>query len=518
MIALMAVSTLTHPAAPPRSGAAEVVAHWIGGAPVAGSGPRLPVFNPATGAVSREVSLGSAEEVRAAVASAQGAWRAWADAPPVRRARVLANFLALLNERRDALAALITSEHGKVFSDAQGEVTRGIEIVEFACGIPQLLKGDFTDQVSTGLDNWTLRQPLGVVAGITPFNFPCMVPCWMFPIAIACGNTFVLKPSEKDPSASLLLAALWAEAGLPDGVFNVVQGDKVAVDAILAHPDIKAVSFVGSTPIARYVYENGTAHGKRVQALGGAKNHMVVLPDADLNLAADAAVSAGFGSAGERCMAVSALVAVHPVGDDLVARIKDRVAGLRVGPGTDDRSEMGPLVTGPHRDKVASYLDSGVREGATLAVDGRVHPVIGGSAEGFWLGPSVLDHVTPAMSCYTDEIFGPVLSVLRAPTYEAAVDLVNNSPYGNGVAIFTNDGGAARRFVSEAEIGMVGVNVPIPVPMAYYSFGGWKSSLFGDTHVHGTEGVHFYTRGKAVTSRWLDPSHGGINLGFPVNT
>jgi malonate-semialdehyde dehydrogenase (acetylating)/methylmalonate-semialdehyde dehydrogenase len=375
------------------------------------------------------------------------------------------------------------------------------------------------------VDSYSIRQPVGVVAGITPFNFPAMVPMWMFPLAIACGNAFVLKPSEKDPSASLLLASLWAEAGLPDGVFSVVQGDKAAVDAILAHPDIKAVSFVGSTPIARYVYENGTKAGQRVQALGGAKNHMVVLPDADLDLAADAAVSAGFGSAGERCMAVSALVAVDPIGDDLVARIRDRVARLRVGPGSDDRSEMGPLVTAPHRDKVASYLDSGVREGATLAVDGRVHPVIGGAMQGagevgggFWLGPSVLDHVTPAMSCYTNEIFGPVLSVLRAPTYEAAVDLVNDSPYGNGVAIFTSDGGAARRFVSEAEIGMVGVNVPIPVPMAYYSFGGWKSSLFGDTHVHGTEGVHFYTRGKVVTSRWLDPSHGGVNLGFPVNT
>jgi len=344
------------------------------------------------------------------------------------------------------------------------------------------------------------------------------VPMWMFANAIACGNTFILKPSEKDPSAGIYLAELLAEAGVPDGVFNVINGDKVAVDAILEHPHIAAVSFVGSTPIAKYIYETGTKHGKRVQALGGAKNHMVVLPDADLDLAADAAVSAGFGSAGERCMAVSALVAVDPVGDDLVARISERVAGLRVGPGTDDRSEMGPLVTGPHRDKVASYLDSGVREGATLAVDGRVHPVIGGTQEGFWLGPSVLDHVTPQMSCYTDEIFGPVLSVLRAPTYEAAVGLVNDSPYGNGVAIFTNDGGAARRFVSEAEIGMVGVNVPIPVPMAYYSFGGWKASLFGDTHVHGTEGVHFYTRGKAVTSRWLDPSHGGINLGFPVNT
>jgi malonate-semialdehyde dehydrogenase (acetylating)/methylmalonate-semialdehyde dehydrogenase len=340
----------------------------------------------------------------------------------------------------------------------------------------------------------------------------------MFPLAIACGNAFVLKPSEKDPSASLLLASLWAEAGLPDGVFSVVHGDKVAVDAILGHPDIKAVSFVGSTPIARYVYENGTRSGKRVQALGGAKNHMVVLPDADLDLAADAAVSAGFGSAGERCMAISVVVAVDPVGDELVSRISDRIGGLRVGPGSDPRAEMGPLVTGPHRDKVASYLDTGVRQGATLAVDGRTHPVIGGDADGFWLGPSVLDHVTTQMSCYSDEIFGPVLSVVRAPSYDTAVELVNSSPYGNGVAVFTNDGGAARRFVSEAEIGMVGVNVPIPVPMAYYSFGGWKASLFGDTHVHGTEGIHFYTRGKVVTSRWLDPSHGGVNLGFPVNT
>jgi len=362
------------------------------------------------------------------------------------------------------------------------------------------------------------RFPLGPIAAITPFNFPAMIPFWFLPYAIACGNTFLLKPSEKDPSASLLIASLLAEAGLPDGVFNVVHGDKVAVDALLTHPGIGAVSFVGSTPIARYVYETGTAAGKRVQALGGAKNHMVVLPDADLDLAADMAVNAGFGSAGERCMAISALVAVDPIGDDLIARIKSRIANLKVGPGDDSRSEMGPLVTGPHRDKVTSYLDSGVREGATLVVDGRVHPILGGPGSGFWLGPSVLDHVTSAMSCYTDEIFGPVLSVLRAPSYSAAIDLVNASPYGNGVAIFTNDGGAARRFVSDIQVGMVGVNVPIPVPMAYYSFGGWKSSLFGDTHVHGTEGVHFYTRGKVVTSRWLDPSHGGVNLGFPVNS
>jgi malonate-semialdehyde dehydrogenase (acetylating) / methylmalonate-semialdehyde dehydrogenase len=501
------------------------ITHWIGGKPWDGEAERHgDVYNPATGQVSGQVDFAAPAEVDLAVKAAKDAFQTWRRVSLAKRASVLFAFRELVRSHASQIAQLITEEHGKVASDAAGEVARGLEVVDFACGIPHLLKGGFSENVSTGVDSYSIRQPVGVVAGITPFNFPAMVPMWMFPLAIACGNTFVLKPSEKDPSASLLLASLWAEAGLPDGVFNVVQGDKVAVDAILGHPDIKAVSFVGSTPIARYVYENGTANGKRVQALGGAKNHMVVLPDADLDLAADAATSAGFGSAGERCMAVSALVAVDPIGDELVSRIRDRVAKLRVGPGVDERSEMGPLVTGPHRDKVASYLDSGVRQGATLAVDGRVHPVIGGMkgagevGGGFWLGPSVLDHVTPEMSCYTDEIFGPVLSVLRAPTYEAAVDLVNNSPYGNGVAIFTNDGGAARRFVSEAEIGMVGVNVPIPVPMAYYSFGGWKASLFGDTHVHGTEGVHFYTRGKAVTSRWLDPSHGGVNLGFPVNT
>ena len=495
------------------------ITHWIGGKPWDGEAERHgDVYDPATGQVSGQVDFASPAEVDLAVKAATDAFATWRRASLARRASVLFTFRELVRARTAELAQLITDEHGKVASDAAGEVARGLEVVDFACGIPHLLKGGFSENVSTGVDSYSIRQPVGVVAGITPFNFPAMVPMWMFPLAIACGNTFVLKPSEKDPSASLLLASLWAEAGLPDGVFNVVHGDKVAVDAILQHPGIKAVSFVGSTPIARYVYENGTKAGKRVQALGGAKNHMVVLPDADLDLAADAAVSAGFGSAGERCMAVSALVAVDPIGDELVSRIRDRVAGLRIGPGSDERSEMGPLVTRPHRDKVASYLDSGVREGATLAVDGRAHAVIGGDHEGFWLGPSVLDHVTPEMSCYTDEIFGPVLSVLRAPSYDAAVQLVNDSPYGNGVAIFTSDGGAARRFVSEAEIGMVGVNVPIPVPMAYYSFGGWKASLFGDTHVHGTEGVHFYTRGKVVTSRWPDPSHGGVNLGFPVNT
>jgi malonate-semialdehyde dehydrogenase (acetylating)/methylmalonate-semialdehyde dehydrogenase len=492
--------------------------HWIGGRLWDGAAERRgDIYNPATGQVTGTVDFASATVVGDAVAAAAKALPGWRSFSLAKRTTVLFAFRELINAHRGELAELVSAEHGKVISDSGGEVARGLEVVEFACGLGHLLKGDYSENVSTGVDAYSIRQPLGVVAGITPFNFPAMVPMWMFPIALACGNTFVLKPSEKDPSASLLLARLLAEAGLPDGVFNVVHGDKEAVDALLTHPDVRAVSFVGSTPIARYVYETGTSAGKRVQALGGAKNHMVVLPDADIDLAADAAVSAGFGSAGERCMAVSVLVAVGPVGDELVAKIADRVHGLRVGPGTDERSEMGPLVTGAHRDKVASYLDTGVKEGATLAVDGRMHPVIGGDSDGFWLGPSVLDHVTPEMSCYRDEIFGPVLSVVRVPSYADALRLVSENPYGNGVAIYTNDGGAARRFVSEVEVGMVGVNVPIPVPMAYYSFGGWKSSLFGDTHIYGTEGIHFYTRGKAVTSRWLDPSHGGVNLGFPVN-
>jgi malonate-semialdehyde dehydrogenase (acetylating)/methylmalonate-semialdehyde dehydrogenase len=495
------------------------VSHWIGGKLWDGAAGRHgDIYDPATGAVTGSVDYASAAVVDDAVAAAAKAFGGWRATSLSRRTQILFAFRELVLGHQQELAGLVSSEHGKVASDAAGEVARGLEVAEFACGIPHLLKGGFSENVSTGVDAYSIRQPLGVVAGITPFNFPAMVPMWMFPIAIACGNTFVLKPSEKDPSASLLLARLWAEAGLPDGVFNVVQGDKEAVDALLAHPDVRAASFVGSTPIARYVYEKGTAAGKRIQALGGAKNHMVVLPDADLDLAADAAVSAGFGSAGERCMAVSVLVAVGRTGDDLVARIAERVGALRVGPGSDEHSDMGPLVTAAHRDKVASYLDSGVREGATLAVDGRVHPVIGGTGDGFWLGPSVLDHVTPQMGCYRDEIFGPVLSVVRAASYDEALALVSQNPYGNGVAIFTNDGGAARRFVSEVEVGMVGVNVPIPVPMAYYSFGGWKASLFGDTHMYGADGIHFYTRGKAVTSRWLDPSHGGVNLGFPVNT
>ena len=494
------------------------VTHWINGKPWDGqAGTRGDIYNPASGQVSGTVDYAGPAEVDAAVAAATAALPGWRGTSLVRRSAVMFAFRELLRSRRPELAAVISAEHGKVESDAAGEVTRGLEVVEFACGIPHLLKGGFSENVGTGVDAYSIRQPVGVVAGITPFNFPAMVPMWMFPIALACGNTFILKPSEKDPSASLLLAEMLAEAGLPDGAFNVVHGGKEAVDAVLTHPGVRAVSFVGSTPIARYVWETAGASGKRVQALGGAKNHMVVLPDADLDLAADAAVSAGFGSAGERCMAISVLVAVDPIGDELVAKISERVAKLRVGPGTDAKAEMGPLVTGAHRDKVASYLESGTRDGAVLAVDGREHPVTGGDPAGFWLGPSVLDHVTPQMSCYTDEIFGPVLSVVRAGSYDDALNVINANQYGNGTAIFTNDGGAARRFTNEVEVGMVGVNVPIPVPMAFYSFGGWKSSLFGDTHVHGTEGVHFYTRGKAVTSRWLDPSHGGVNLGFPVH-
>ena len=494
--------------------------HWIGGKPWTGSeaSRRGEVYNPATGQVTGTVDFAGQAEVDAAVRAAAAAFPGWRETSLVRRSAVMFAFRELVRQHHGELAALISAEHGKVASDAAGEVARGLEVVEFACGIPHLLKGSFSENVSTGVDAYSIRQPLGVVTGITPFNFPAMVPMWMFPIALAAGNTFVLKPSEKDPSAAMLLAELLAQAGLPDGGFNVVHGGKEAVDALLTHPEVRAVSFVGSTPVARYVSELGTSSGKRVQALGGAKNHMVVLPDADIDLAADAAVSAGFGSAGERCMAISVLVAVDPIGDELVGKIAERVARLRVGPGDDEQSEMGPLVTRAHRDKVAGYLDSGVAEGAVLAVDGRAHPVTGGSADGFWLGPSVLDQVRPEMSCYADEIFGPVLCVVRAASYAQALAVVNGNPYGNGTAIFTNDGGAARRFTHEVEVGMVGVNVPIPVPMAFYSFGGWKASLFGDTHVHGTEGVHFYTRGKAVTSRWLDPSHGGVNLGFPVNS
>jgi malonate-semialdehyde dehydrogenase (acetylating) / methylmalonate-semialdehyde dehydrogenase len=496
--------------------ALPLVGHWIGGRTVEGGGARVgDVYDPATGRVARQVAFATAEDVDDAVAAAHAAFATWRATSLAERTRVLFRFRQLLDARADELAAIITSEHGKVLSDARGEVARGQEVVEFACGISQVLKGEFSDAVSSNVDVFSVRQPLGVVAVISPFNFPAMVPCWFFPVAIATGNTVVLKPSEKDPSAANWLASLWSEAGLPAGVFNVVHGDKVAVDRLLEHPDVKAVSFVGSTPIARYVYETATGNAKRVQALGGAKNHMVVLPDADLDLAADAAVNAGFGSAGERCMAISAVVAVGDVADDLTARIAARVRHLTIGDGRG-AADFGPLITRAHRDKVAGYLDAGVAEGATLVVDGRAHAV-DGDADGFWLGPTLFDHVTTGMSIYTDEIFGPVLSVLRADSYDAALTLVNGNPYGNGAAIFTNDGGAARRFHRDVEVGMVGVNVPIPVPVAFYSFGGWKQSLFGDTHAHGAEGVRFFTRNKVVTSRWLDPSHGGINLGFPRN-
>jgi malonate-semialdehyde dehydrogenase (acetylating)/methylmalonate-semialdehyde dehydrogenase len=494
-----------------------MITHWIDGKPWQGWVQREgDVYDPALGQVTAKVALASPEDVDVAVAAAREAWRMWRSASLTARAQVLFAFREQLASRRDEVAAVITAEHGKVHSDAVGEVTRGLEVVEFACGIPHLLKGGFSENVSTNVDVYSIRQPLGVVGVISPFNFPAMVPLWFVPIAIAAGNAVVLKPSERDPSAANLLAQMWADAGLPAGIFSVVHGDKVAVDRLLEHPDVKAISFVGSTPIARYVYETGTRHGKRVQALGGAKNHMVVLPDADLDLAADAAVNAGYGSAGERCMAISAIVAVEPVADALVSKISDRIGSLRIGDGRR-ACDMGPLVTGTHRDKVASYVDAGVASGADLVVDGRnVEP--DGDPEGFWLGPTLFDRVTPEMSIYTDEIFGPVLSVVRASSYDEALTLVNTHPYGNGTAIFTNDGGAARRFQNEVEVGMVGVNVPIPVPMAYYSFGGWKQSLFGDSHAHGTEGVHFFTRGKVVTSRWLDPSHGGVDLGFPTQT
>ncbi len=493
-----------------------VVSHWIDGKPDAGSSARRgDVFDPATGRVARQVAFASEADVDAAVGAASAAFSSWRAASLAERTRILFRFRELLAQRADDLAAVITAEHGKVPADARGEVARGLEVVEFACGIADALKGGFSEGVSARVDVTSIRQPLGVVAVVSPFNFPAMVPCWFFPIAIAAGNTVVLKPSEKDPSAANWIAELWAEAGLPAGVFNVVHGDKAAVDALLEHPDVRAVSFVGSTPIARYVYETATRHGKRVQALGGAKNHMIVLPDADLDLAADAAVSAGFGSAGERCMAISAVVAVGPVGDELVTRIADRIARLTVG-GDAAGADMGPLITRAHLEKVVAYLDRGVTAGAELVVDGRTHAVHG-DPSGFWLGPTLFDHVAPGMDLYTDEIFGPVLSVLRVDTYDDALALVNANPYGNGAAIFTNDGGAARRFQNEVEVGMVGINVPIPVPVASFSFGGWKSSLFGDTHAYGSDGVRFFTRAKVVTSRWLDPSHGGVNLGFPQN-
>jgi malonate-semialdehyde dehydrogenase (acetylating)/methylmalonate-semialdehyde dehydrogenase len=491
----------------------RTIGHWIGGAPVHGeSGRTGPVYNPATGEQTGEVAFASADELDRAVATATEAHATWRHWSLSKRAELFFRIYQIVDEHRDDLARLLTAEHGKVLSDAHGEVQRGIEVIEYVCGIPELLKGGYSEQVSTGIDVYAIRQPLGVVAGITPFNFPAMVPMWMWAPAVACGNTFILKPSEKDPSASVLTAELLKEAGLPDGVFNVVHGDKIAVDAILEHPGIAAVSFVGSTPIARYVYETGTKHGKRVQALGGAKNHMIVLPDADIDMAADAAVSAGYGSAGERCMAVSVVVAVGDAGDELVGAIKERLPKVKVGDGLDPSSEMGPLVTREHRDKVASYLESGPAQGATLVADGRETAPANG---GFFLGVSLLDEVTPEMDAYRDEIFGPVLSVVRVDTYDEALRLVNDNPYGNGVALFTRDGGVARQFQFDVNVGMVGINVPIPVPVAYYSFGGWKNSLFGDRHIYGPEGIDFYTRTKAVTSRWPDPATSKVDLGFP---
>jgi malonate-semialdehyde dehydrogenase (acetylating)/methylmalonate-semialdehyde dehydrogenase len=489
------------------------ITHWIGGGPVSGSSGRTGlVFNPASGIQSGEVDFASVEEVDRAVQAAKEAFASWRAVSLSRKTETFFRIRQLVDDHREDIAKLLTAEHGKVLSDAMGEVARGLEVIEFCCGIPELLKGGFTEQASTGIDVYSIRQPLGVCAGITPFNFPAMVPMWMWAPALACGNTFVLKPSEKDPSASVYTAELLQEAGIPDGVFNVVHGDKVAVDAILEHEDIAAVSFVGSTPIAKYVYETGTARGKRVQALGGAKNHMIVLPDADIDMAADAAVSAGYGSAGERCMAVSMLVAVGDAGDELVDAIKQRLPNVKVGDGMNADSEMGPLVTREHRDKVASYIDRGRDEGATIVTDGRESVPEG---DGYFLGVTLLDDVRPTMDVYKDEIFGPVLGVTRVSTYDEALRLVNENPYGNGVAIFTRDGGVARQFQFDVNVGMVGVNVPIPVPVAYYSFGGWKNSLFGDLHIYGPEGIQFYTRGKVVTSRWPDPATSKVDLGFP---
>ena len=493
--------------------AVKTIDHWIAGKRrESASGRSGPVFDPATGVQTGSVGFASREEIDLAVQTAKHAFPEWRALSIGRRAELFFKIRELFHTHREDLARLLTAEHGKVLSDALGEVARGLEVIEFCCGLPTLLKGGYSEQASTGIDVYSLRQPLGVVAGITPFNFPAMVPMWMWAPALACGNTFVLKPSEKDPSASLLTAELLQQAGVPDGVFNVVQGDKVAVDAILEHPDIAAVSFVGSTPIARYVYETATANGKRCQALGGAKNHMIVLPDADIDMAADAAVSAGYGSAGERCMAVSMVVAVGGIADDLVQAIKARIPAVKVAPGLEPGAEMGPLVTREHRDRVASYVERAPGEGATVVVDGRGSVPNG---EGFFLGPCLIDNVKPGMDNYGDEIFGPVLGVTRVDTYDEAIRLVNENPYGNGTALFTRDGGVARQFEFDVQAGMVGINVPIPVPVAYYSFGGWKASLFGDRHIYGPEGIDFYTRTKVVTSRWPDPATSKVDLGFP---
>ena len=493
----------------------EIIGHWINNQVWGGeSRSRGDIFDPATGKISRPVALADKADVSTVVAAAAAAFPDWSNTPLGRRARVLFAFREIAERNSDDLAQIISAEHGKVVSDARGEIARGMEVVEFACGIPHLLAGRYSEQVSTNTDVHSIRQALGVCVGITPFNFPVMVPMWMWPVAIACGNTFVLKPSDRDPSASMLVAQWLADAGLPDGVFNVVNGDKETVNALIDHPDVRAVSFVGSTPVARSIYSQAASNGKRVQALGGAKNHMVVLPDANIDTAADAAVSAGYGSAGERCMAISVVVAVGNIANDLVAAIRTRTEALTIGAGTDPQAEMGPLITSAHRDRVCALVESGLAEGAKLVVDGRALVKPEG---GFFLGPCLFDEVTPSMSIYQEEIFGPVLCVVRVETYEQATDLISKNPYANGAAIFTADGGAARRFEREVDAGMVGINVAIPVPMAYYSFGGWKQSLFGDTHVHGPEGVHFYTRGKVVTSQWADPAERGPNLGFPTN-
>lgn len=492
----------------------KTISHWINGIEHdSSSGKYLPVFDPALGVQTKQVVAANDADVSRAVASAQGAFAGWAETSLAKRQQVLFSFREILNRRKEELAALITEEHGKVLSDALGEVTRGLEIVEFACGMPHLLKGEFSSNVSTSIDVYSTREPLGVVGIISPFNFPAMVPMWFFPIAIGAGNTVVLKPSEKDPSSAMWMAQALKEAGLPDGVFNVLHGDKVAVDGLLTHTAVKAISFVGSTPIAHYVYETASKNGKRVQALGGAKNHMLVLPDADLDLVADSAVNAGFGSAGERCMAISVVVAVEPVADTLVEKIQSRMATIKTGDGRK-ACDMGPLITQAHRDKVASYIDIAINDGAHVVVDGR-NSEIDGPPDGFWLGPTLIDQVKTNSRVYTDEIFGPILSIVRVDSFEAGVKLINDSRYGNGTAIFTNDGGAARRFQREINVGMIGINVPIPVPVAYYSFGGWKDSMFGDIKAHGREGVRFFTQEKAITARWLDPSHGGLNLGFP---
>jgi malonate-semialdehyde dehydrogenase (acetylating)/methylmalonate-semialdehyde dehydrogenase len=494
----------------------STIPHWINGSATEGDSPnRADVFNPATGAVARTVPLASADDVNAGVAAAKAAFGDWSNTSLAKRTSVMFAFRELFNARKDELAAIITAEHGKVLSDAAGEIARGLEVIEYACGISTLSKGEYSENVSTGVDVYSLQQPLGVAAIISPFNFPAMVPLWFFPLAVALGNTVVLKPSEKDPSSAIWMAELFTEAGLPDGVFNVVHGDKLAVDTLLEHPDVASVSFVGSTPIAKYIYETAARHGKRVQALGGAKNHMLVLPDADLDLVADSAVNAGFGSAGERCMAISVIVAVEPVADDLIAKIGERMSDLTVGDGTRS-CDMGPLITQQHRDKVASYIELAEKDGATIVVDGRGIE-IDGDANGFWLGPTLIDGVSTDSDVYKHEIFGPVLAVIRVASYDEGLDLINASQYGNGTAIFTSDGGAARRFQREVQVGMVGINVPIPVPVSYFSFGGWKDSMFGDAKAYGPDAIRFFTRQKAVTSRWLDPTHGGINLGFPQN-